>query len=159
PAWATESISSFGVETTETQAGGHPDLSANFSLAEPGEPEAAENVSVNLPEGVFGNPNAIPTCSVSDFALFQCPLTSQAGVVTVRANYSGDPEFLLGTAPVYDIDVQSEGETARLAFIVPQLNIPISVPIQVRTGGDYGLRMTVAGITQIMPLAAAEMTV
>jgi hypothetical protein len=159
PASATESISSFGVETTETQAGGHPDLSANFSLAEPGEPEAAENVSVNLPEGVFGNPNAIPTCSVSDFALFQCPMTSQAGVVTVSANYSGDPEFLLGTAPVYDIEVQSEGETARLAFIVPELNIPISIPINVRTGTDYGLRMTVAGITQIMPLASANITV
>ena len=79
--------------------------------------------------------------------------------MTVRANYSGEPEYLLGTAPVYDLDVQVEGETARLAFIVPQLNIPIAVPIQVRTGSDYGLRMTVAGITQLMPLAGAKMTV
>ena len=135
--------------TTETQAGGHPDLSASFSLAEPGMPEAAENVSVNLPEGVFGNPNAIPTCTVSDFALSQCPPTSQAGVVTVRANYAGDPEFLLGTAPVYDIEVQSEGETARLAFIVPPLNIPISSRSRSGPAADYGLRMTVAGITQL----------
>lgn len=158
-ALATEAISSFGVSTTTTQAGGHPDLSARFSLAEPGEPEAAQNVTVNLPEGVFGNPNAIPTCSVADFALFQCPYTSQAGTVTIRANHSGNPEFLLGTAPVYDVNVQVEGETARLGFIVPLLNLPISVPIQVRTGSDYGLRMTVAGITQVMPLEEAKMTV
>lgn len=159
PASATEAISSFGVTTTTTQAGGHPDLSATFSLAEPGEPEAAQNVMVNLPEGVFGNPNAVPTCSVADFALFQCPYTSQVGTVMIRANYSGDPEFLLGTAPVYDLSVQVEGETARFAFVVPLLNLPISVPIQVRTGSDYGLRMTVAGITQVMPLAEAKMTV
>jgi hypothetical protein len=156
---ASEAISSFGVTSSTTQAGGHPDLSATFSLAEPGEPEAAKNITVNLPEGVFGNPNAIPTCSVSDFALFQCPYTSQVGTVTVRANYSGDSEFLLGTAPVYDLNVQVEGETARFGFVVPLLNLPISVPIHVRTGSDYGLRMTVAGITQLMPLQEAKITI
>ena len=80
-------------------------------------------------------------------------------MVTIRANYAGEPDYLLGTAPVYDLDVQVEGETARLAFIVPPLNIPIAIPIQVRTGSDYGLRMTVAGITQLIPLASAKMTV
>ena len=159
PAAATEPVSSFGVTTSSTAAGGHPDLSASFALEEPGSPEAAESVTVNLPRGVFGNPNAIPTCDVSDFALMQCPANTQAGTVTIRANYSGEPDYLLGTAPVYDLDVQVEGETARLAFIVPQLNIPIAVPIQVRTGSDYGLRMTVAGITQLIPLASAKMTV
>jgi hypothetical protein len=159
PAAATEPIASFGVTTSTTAAGGHPNLTAKFTLEEPGVPEAAESVSVNLPRGVFGNPNAIPTCNVSDFALMQCPSNSQAGTVTIRANYAGDPENLLGTAPVYDLAVQVEGETARLAFVVPTLNIPIAVPIQVRTGSDYGLRMTVAGITQQMPLAGAEMTV
>ena len=159
PAAATEPVSSFGVTTSSTAAGGHPDLSASFALEEPGSPEAAESVTVNLPRGVFGNPNAIPTCDVSDFALMQCPANTQAGTVTIRANYSGDPDYLLGTAPAYDLDVQVEGETARLAFIVPQLNIPIAVPIQVRTGSDYGLRMTVAGITQLIPVAGAKMTV
>ena len=100
PAAATEPIQSFGVTTSSTQAGGHPDLGASFTLAEAGQPEAAESVEVNLPEGVFGNPNAVPTCTVADLALFQCPLASQVGTVTVRANYEGDPEFLLGTAPL-----------------------------------------------------------
>jgi len=159
PAPASQAISSFGVGTTSTQAGGHPDLSASFSLSEPGEPEAARDVSVNFPEGVFGNPHASLTCTVADFALYECPMASQVGTIAVRGNYSGDPEFLLGTAPIYNIEVQTEGETARLSFIVPLLNIPISMPIQVRTGGDYGLRMTVAGIPQIMPLAAADATI
>ncbi len=62
-ATATEPISSFGVTTSTTAAGAHPNLTASFTLEEPGEPEAAENVTVNLPQGVFGNPNAIPTCT------------------------------------------------------------------------------------------------
>ena len=159
PAGATQPIQSFGVSTSSTQAGAHPDLSASFTLAEPGQPEAAESVVVNLPEGVFGNPNAVPTCTVADFALFQCPLASQVGTVTVRANYEGDPEFLMGTAPLYDVDVQVAGETARLGFVVPTINLPISVPVQVRTGSDYGLRLTVAGITQLMPLAGADVDI
>src|SRR5829696_7762160 len=156
---ASQSIASFGVTTTTTKAGGHPDLGATLTLTNPGMPEAAQTVIVDFPEGVFGNPNAVPTCTVSDFALSKCPLASQVGTITLRANYSGDPEFLLGTAPIYDIAVQVEGETARLAFIVPILNLPVSMPINVRTGSDYGLRMTISGITQQMPLAGADLTV
>jgi hypothetical protein len=159
PASASEAIESFGVTTTTTRAGEHPDLSASFTLADPGNPEAAEDVTINFPTGVFGNPHAVPLCAASDFALFQCPSGSQVGVVTLRANYGGDPDHLLGTAPVYDVDVQALGETARLAFVVPTLQIPISVPVQVRTASDYGLRMSISGITQQMPLAGAQMTV
>jgi hypothetical protein len=156
---ASEPITSFGVGTSSTAAGGHPDLTASFTLSEPGEPEAAESVAINLPEGVFANPNAVPTCDASDFVLFRCPTASQIGTVTIRANYESNPDYLLGTAPVYDLEVQTSGETARLAFVVPLLNLPIAVPVQVRTGSDYGLRMTVSGITQTMPLAGAAMSV
>ena len=55
----------------------------------PGAPEAAQNVIFNAPEGVFGNPNAITHCTSSDFALDQCPSNSQAGLITVYANYEG----------------------------------------------------------------------
>ncbi len=39
---------------------------------------------------------------------------------------------------------------------MPTLNIPISIPITVRTGTDYGLRFKVSDITQLTPLAAAR---
>ena len=159
PALATQPIETFEVSTSSTQAGGHPDLQTKFTLGDPGEPEAAENVIVNLPPGLFGNPHAITTCTSGDFALAECPISSQAGVITVRANYSGDPNFLLGSAPVFDMEPRSNEETARFAFIVPVLNVPINIPVAVRTGGDYGLRMTVSGITQTMPLAAGDITI
>ena len=49
-------------------------------------------------------------------------------------------------------------ELARFAFIAPVVNIPIAVPVAVRTAGDYGLRFTVADITQFTPLASVRLT-
>jgi hypothetical protein len=158
PAQASEEIESFTTTTSDTNAGGHPDLSTSFMLASPGAPEAAQNVIFNAPEGVFGNPYAITHCSSSDFALDQCPTNSQAGLVTVYANYEGELDHLLGTAPLFDIEPVGT-ETALLAFVVPTLDIPINIPVAVRTGGDYGLRLTVQNISQVTPLAGATLTV
>ncbi len=138
-------------------AGGHPNLTTSFSLENPGTPEAAENVIFNAPGGLFGNPYAITHCTSADFGLDQCPSNSQAGLITVYANYKGNPNFLLGTAPLFDVEPLGE-ETALFAFIVPVLNIPINIPVAVRTGSDYGLRFTVKDITQLTPLASAKLT-
>ena len=151
-AHANERIESFSTTTSTTQAGGHPTLETDFTLGEPGAPEAAQNVIFNAPRGVFGNPNAISRCTPSLFAMDECPVSSQAGLMTIRANYDHEQNFLLGTAPIYDMETGSE-ETARFSFVVPTLDIPISIPVGVRTSSDYGLRFTVAEITQAVPLA------
>ena len=49
-------------------------------------------------------------------------------------------------------------QTALFAFITPGLNIPVNIPVAVRTGSDYGLRFTVSEITQATPLAGADLT-
>ena len=156
-AQATEEIESFTTETSTNQAGGHPDLHTTFDLISPGVPEAAENVFVETPPGIFGNPNAVEQCTSVVFAQQECPSTSQAGLITIRARYEGDSDYLLGTAPIYNIE-PSEAETALFAFIVPTLNIPIQIPVSVRTGSDYGLSFKVSEITQVTPLAGADLT-
>jgi hypothetical protein len=156
---ASESITSFEVTTSTTAAGGHPDLTTTFALDSPGAPESAKNIGVELPEGLFGNPNAISRCSSSEFALSECAITSQAGLVTTYANVGGDPNHLLGTAPLYNMEPQTADEAARFAFVAPTVDIPVTIPIAVRTGSDFGLRMTVSGITQQIPLAAARLAV
>ena len=158
PAQASEGIESFTTTSSNSNAGAHPDLSTSFMLENPGSPEAVKNVIFNAPEGVFGNPYAITLCTSSDFALDRCPSNSQAGLVTVYANYKSNPHYLLGTAPLFDIEPVGT-ETALLAFIVPVLNIPINIPVAVRTGGDYGLRFTVQDISQVTPLSGATLTV
>jgi hypothetical protein len=157
PAGAQEPITSFATTMSTAQAGGHPDLITSFELEHPGAPEAAQNVIFNAPTGVFGNPRAITQCLPADFALQQCPPDSQIGLITLRANYLGNPEYLLGTAPVFTV-LPGAGEAARFAFIVPILDIPIAIPVAVRTTSDYGLRFTVQDITQLTPLAGAQMT-
>jgi hypothetical protein len=156
PALASEQIDSFSSTLSTSLAGGHPDIHTNFTLHDPGAPESARNVSFNTPEGVFGNPNAITRCTSSDFAQQQCPSTSQAGLITIYANYEGDPDHLLGTAPMFDLEPGPH--TALFGFIVPTLDLPITVPVQVRTADDYGLRFTVSNITQLTPLAGADIT-
>ena len=104
PAFASEGIESFSSTLSTTLAGGHPNIETQFRLAEPGVEEAARNVAFEAPEGVFGNPRAIDVCTSLDFGLTQCPPSSQAGLITVHANYEGDQDNLLGTAPLYDID-------------------------------------------------------
>ena len=49
--------------------------------------------------------------------------------------------------------VPDSEETALFEFVVPTLDIPIAIPVTVRTATDYGLRFTVADITQLAPLA------
>jgi hypothetical protein len=159
PAQASQTISSYDLSTSTTEAGGHPDIEASFTLDNPGQPEGAQDVSVQLPEGLFGNPQAIATCTSADFALNQCSGAAQVGTIVVRGNYSGDPNYLLGTAPLYNLEARGEFETARLGFVAPTVDIPINIPITVRTGSDYGLSMTVTGITQSTPLASAAVTV
>jgi hypothetical protein len=157
PAQAIEPIGSFSTTSTVTQAGGHPDLHTSFTLENPGSPEAAENVSVNTPPGVFGNPQALTLCTSVDFAQESCPSSSQAGLITIYASYEGDPNALLGTVPIYDL-VPGPEQTALFALIVPTLDIPIQIPVAVRTAGDYGLRFTVSEISQRTPLAGADLT-
>ncbi len=143
---------------TSPHAGGHPDLSTSFTLANPGQPEVARNVTFRAPQGVFGNPNAISECASANFALDRCSADSQVGVITVYANYKGIPDYLLGTAPIFSLEPVEE-DTALLAFVAPQLNIPISIPVTVRSESDYGLNLTVSNITQLVPLAGARLTI
>lgn len=157
PADAAEPIESFTTTMSTSQAGAHPDLTASFVLSSPGQPEAAKKVTFNAPTGLFGNPRVATECSAADFAFDSCPTNSQVGLITLYASYHGNPDDLLGTAPVFML-VPQEGETARLAFIAPVIEVPISIPVTVRTEADYGLRFTVQDITQSTPLAGASLT-
>ncbi len=157
PALASEGISSFETTMSTSLAGAHPDLETSFELESPGASEAAQNVTFDAPGGVFGNPNAIAQCTSVQFALDECSPNSQAGLITVYANYEGESKKLLGTAPIY-IMVPGPKQTALFAFIVPSVDIAIDIPVSVRTGGDYGLSFTVSNITQQIPLAAAHLT-
>lgn len=150
-------IETFVTEGSDQQAGGHPDMFTEFKLGEVMN-KAAKTVTFEAPEGVFGNPTAVPRCTAADFARNECPASSQVGLITVWAYHNGDTEDLLGTAPLYDT-VPTASETARLQFIVPVVKIPIAIPVHVRSGSDWGLSFSVTEISQATPLRKVKMTV
>jgi len=151
-------IAEYSVGSTNPAAGAHPDLIAKVALDEPGEPEVARDIKINLPPGLFGNPGAIFKCSSAEFVLNHCSPGTQAGLISLIANYEDDPNYVLGTVPVYNLETVG-GETARLAFVAPTVNIPISIPITVRSDSDYGIDLNVRGIPQDVPLGLARLTI
>jgi hypothetical protein len=157
PALGSQQIQLFETSSSTTQAGGHPDLTTSFRLADPGNPEAARNVVFNAPEGIFGNPNATTRCTQADFAQQSCPANAQVGLMTVRAAHNGDPNSLLGTVPIFSLE-PGDHQTALFAVIAPTVNIPILIPVDVRTGSDYGLRFTVSEVSQTSPIARIDFT-
>ncbi len=152
-------ISEFTVGTSDTQAGGHPDLNMKLRVEKPAEPEVVRDLDFSLPEGVFGNPGAIFKCLSQDFVLNHCGPGTQVGLVTIYANQEGNPNTLLGTVPVYNMYTISEEETARMAFTVPVLGVPVSIPIAVRSASDYSLRLRVQTVSQTVALGATAFTV
>ena len=89
PAWAVEGIQEFTTSSSTSAAGGHPTIETNIVLENPGSPEAAKDITVNTPAGVFGNPMAVTQCTAKQFAQMECSADSQVGLVTIHANYEG----------------------------------------------------------------------
>ena len=156
PADAEGKIDSFSVFPLTTQAGAHPDLHVSFTLAEPGSPETAETLHLDLPEGFGFIPHWVTRCTAVDFDLTKCPSNSQVGLITIRATPEEEPESLLGTAPVYAL-LPDEGEFGRLGFVIPVIDESVIVPVTIRSAGDYGARLSIEGLPQPQALAGASL--
>ena len=133
--WANE----FAEAGEATQAGGHPDFTASFGFVPNGgfsQPaETPKDVVFDTPAGAVGNPFSVPRCDSADYFLTffgNCPTAGQVGVSGVRV---GELGFLV---PVYSI-VPPPGESALVAF--KTLVVTVSLFPEVRSEGDYGLRV------------------
>ena len=97
---AGETVTAASVLISTPRLAATPTSGRPSHLENPGDPEAARNVVFNAPTGLFGNPRAVTQCPLVDFALDECSPNSQAGLITLRADYKGNPNYLLGTAPI-----------------------------------------------------------
>jgi hypothetical protein len=155
-------IKSTGAELIPTGAGEHPDFITDITLnhfinSKTGAPEAkarTEEVSIELPPGLLGNPNALPKCEMGDFVAFaNCPIDSQVGVTKVFATLlSGKPK-----EPVYNLEPPHPGsEIARFGFYGGIY--PVFIDVKVRTASDYGVTATVHSAPGLVALLGAETT-
>jgi hypothetical protein len=155
----------YGIEAVEAEvstpaAGMHPDFTTKISLnhtvsgsGEPQEPARTEEVTVSIPPGLLGNPNAIPQCSTGELVALNCPVKSQVGVAKVLATLVSG-EF---TEPIYNLrPPHPNEEVARFGFIAAFF--PVFIDVKVRTASDYGATATVYGASGLASLVSARTT-
>jgi hypothetical protein len=145
-AGATVSVTSFSVTPSTTQAGGHPDLTVDTSLASDPDTDDVKSLRVVLPQGLVGDPNSAGRCSQSAFAADACPSDSKVGTTTVTATVLGIPQDSAGD--VYSLQPVGS-EPARLGIIVrptlgpmPLDKIFLQSPVTLGADTNFGLSTT-----------------
>jgi hypothetical protein len=112
-------IESAAAELTTTQAGAHPDFTTSFALSEhSNEPFGlTRDVVVRLPAGLFGNPQAFPTCTTLQLGIDpgknECPLESQVGAMRVTLGGIWNASF---PEPIYNMPSPGGDVIARFGF-------------------------------------------
>src|SRR5215213_3677955 len=87
---ASPQITAFKLAVSTSQAGGHADidiqstLDTRFTVADPTNCFCADTKEVlfQFPPGFIGNPHALPTCTLLDLSLSNCPIDSQVGIAS-----------------------------------------------------------------------------
>jgi hypothetical protein len=158
-AGAAITVDSLTTSVSATQAGAHADLSVSFSLGTSGSPETVKELHLGLPPGLFLAQflSWNQLCAPEDFDSSECPNGSLVGLITIYADYEGDPSHLMGTEPVYLLQPTAE-EHARLGFAFPIVNEPVEIPVRLRSGSDYGLDLALQELPPSAPVTSAELS-
>jgi hypothetical protein len=155
---AAEDPEKFGLkevsaELSSQQAGAHADFTQTISFeSEGGEAYAlVKDLTIDLPPGLTGNPQAIQLCTSEQFGNLaeesECPVASQVGTAEVTTGGSTAGTF---NEPIYNLKRPTGGNVvARLGFFA--LIYPVVVNIEVDPV-DFGLVAKVEGVP-----AAAEL--
>ncbi len=158
----------------DTQAGSHPfQLIATVAVntsnqpnyypknGEGPQPKAqpvalTKDLHFSLPAGLVGNPRVIPQCTAAEFDAADlygtngCPAETAIGVAMIRL--TGNAFFKV---PLFNL-VPSVGEPARFGFSA--LSVPVVLDTAVRTGGDYGVVVSVNNISQVLGFLGGQLT-
>jgi hypothetical protein len=152
--------------TPATVAGSHPfELTTTLVLNQNKQRrfpvELPKDFAFHLPPGLVGNPNAVAQCTMADFfsLVYETNHCSPASVVGVATVAVDEPKFtpnLTLTVPVFNL-VPAQGEPARFGLEVAG-KVPIVLDTAVRSGGDYGVDVSVHNATQTAGLLNSQVT-
>jgi hypothetical protein len=154
----------------DIQAGSHPfQMTATLDLNEgvtSGVAETAggleKDLRFYLPQGLIGNPEAVPQCTTGEFAAVPgetrntCPPDTVIGVADVTVLLRAlIPQPLTIPVPLFNL-VPHVGEPARFGFEFAKA--PIILDTSVRTGEGYGVLVTVHNISQNVDYLGSQVT-
>jgi hypothetical protein len=180
PAHASFGIAAFDQQVTADPAGdpynvagGHPyTITTEVDLNSHPEPEAfgrpmpdadVKDIIAELPQGLVGNPLGLPQCTMAQLTKAtatngflqspECPVSSTVGIIALRTALTG----VLGSdiVQVYNM-VPPVDEPAAFGFMVG--GVPIIITGNVRNGGDHGIDVVSADITNAIPLTGFTLT-
>ena len=159
---------------SDTRAGSHPfQLTTTLNLNQtvetvpglgqvPAAPALPKNLAFNLPPGLLGDPRAVPACPEVQFLAItngdtnECPPQSAIGVVVATINEAAQFHYVTRTVPLWNVE-PAYGEPARLGFEV--LKVPVLLDTAVRTGGDYGVTVSLEDAPQAAQILSSEVTI
>ncbi len=133
------------VTLANPQAGAHSNVTIHMDFTA----GQVKNLTVGLPPGMVGDPNATPQCTVAQLNGDTCPANSEVGSVTANATVTlltlvQVPVTVNGT--LYNLTPQP-GEPARFGIVLRPLSVPPLPPILpniilqsgVQLRSDFGL--------------------
>ncbi|HXN39810.1 MAG TPA: hypothetical protein VN892_17380 [Solirubrobacteraceae bacterium] len=146
----------------EIQAGSHPDqttLSLMLNQTAQALPVALpKDLRFNLPAGLIGDFRQGERCSLERFSADPEPECSgSVGRAIVTLNEAGPVGLETVSVPLYNLE-PDHGEPARLGFMLPS-HTPVLIDSAIRTGGDYGITLSVDNISEVDSLLAMQLTV
>jgi hypothetical protein len=118
--------------------------------------ELPKTLSFNLPPGLVGNPTALPKCTLAQFSANKCATNTVLGVAIATYNEPRVIGVNMKTVPLYNLE-PAKGEPARFGFL-PTNETPVLLDTSVRTGGDYGVTVSVSNILQTIGLISSTVT-
>jgi uncharacterized repeat protein (TIGR01451 family) len=149
----------------DTQAGSHPygfttTLDLNRTATAPYQPAMPKDLHFNLPPGLIGNPVPFPQCSDAQFEkdrefTNECPADTALGVASITVYEPTLLGLLTITSPVFNLK-PTVGEPARFGFLTLISNVILDT--SVRTGGDYGVTVSVNNIPEVAALLDSQVT-
>ncbi len=144
----TQTVQSFRTEVVQREGAG----GRTGAVVPEVQPLAlTKDLRFNIPPGLIGDPEPIPQCSLLVFTqenkagAAQCSPATVVGVSTPIVTNGRDTENtpFVFTEPLYNLE-PAVGEPARFGFQTPAG--PVILDTSVRTGGDYGVVVTVPNI-------------
>jgi hypothetical protein len=157
----------------DLRAGSHPfQLTTTLDLNEttedvagqlvPSAPALPRELDFDLPPGLIGDPEAVPTCATVDFLAIStgdtnlCNAASAIGVAVVTIDEPAHFHYVTRSVPLWNLE-PAQGEPARFGFEV--LKVPVVLDTSLREGGDYGVTVSVTNAPQAAQILSSEVTI
>jgi hypothetical protein len=153
--------------TPVREAGAHPALSTfDFDINSVSRPTDdprrkapsgyLRDVTVGLPPGFIGNPNAVGECTAAQLATQACPPSSQVGRYDGIVYTPLSDHYWTLSYPIYNMS-HPRGTITDLAFTPLQVNVHIKASLD--ASNQYAIQTTTPNINETLPTFTAKATI